>query len=75
MRRVRLPALLAALFLLAPASADAGAWSKGFGEVYAKVEGGAYVALRYVDPRTGESVDASYVGQRYALYAEAGLLP
>jgi hypothetical protein len=64
------------LTLLAPArAAEAGAWTKGFGEVYAKVDAGAYVALRYVDPRTGEAVDASYVGQRYGLYAEAGLLP
>lgn len=61
--------------LLLPATAQAGAWTKGFGEVYAKVDAGAYVALRYVDPRTGESIDASYVGQRYGLYAEAGLLP
>jgi hypothetical protein len=74
MRRALLTVAVAASLAL-PARAEAGAWTKGFGELYAKIDAGAYVALRYVDPRTGESVDASYVGQRYGLYAEAGLLP
>lgn len=64
-----------ALTLVAPASAAAGAWSREGGSVYAKVEAGAYVAGNYIDPRTEEPVTGRFVGQRYSLYAEVGLLP
>ena len=57
-------ALVLLALLAPPRAAQAGAWTWGFGEVYAKVDAGAHVALRYLDPRTGEAVDASYVGQR-----------
>lgn len=67
--------LLALALLLAPSLAEAGAWTKELGSVYAKADAGAYVAGSYVDPSQEEPVSGRYVGQRYSLYAEAGFLP
>lgn len=73
MKRASLVLLL--LLLAAPSTARAGAWSREGGSVYAKVEAGAYIADTYIDPRTEEPVEGRFVGQRYSLYAEVGLLP
>ena len=67
---------LLGLLLAAPSSAQAGAWSKNFGELYTKVGADFYKAARYVDPNTGEEVEGlDFFGQQYSLYAEVGVLP
>ena len=66
-------ALLAGLVGAAPA--QAGAWTRGFGEHYVKVGADSYVGLAWVDPETGEPVDARYFGEQISLYGEVGVLP
>lgn len=67
--------LLLLVLLLAPATAQAGAWTKGFGEYYSKVGADFYKGIQYVDPSTGEPGDADFFGQSYSLYGEFGVLP
>jgi hypothetical protein len=67
---------LLGLTLAAPSQAQAGAWSKNFGELYTKVGADFYKAARYVDPNTGLEVEGlDFFGQQYSLYAEVGVLP
>lgn len=72
MRRALVP--LGLLLLLAPATARAGAWTKGFGDFYAKIGHDWYGALRFVQT-DGTEVDARYVGAQHSVYAEVGILP
>ncbi len=72
---MRAASVVVLLALAAPMEAEAGAWSRDFGSAYAKLEGGVYIATDYVDPRTDEPVSGRFVGQRYSLYAEVGILP
>jgi hypothetical protein len=55
--------------------ARAGAWTRGAGEFYAKAGANVYSAYRFVAPGQSEPTDVRYLGQQYAVYAEAGLLP
>jgi hypothetical protein len=73
MRRLAFPLLVG--LVAAPCSAQAGAWSREFGSVYAKLEAGAYIATEYVDPSREEPVQGRFVGERTSLYAEVGVLP
>lgn len=53
--------------------AEAGAWTRAWGELYVKGGVDVYKALRFVLPGTSTPVDGSYFGQQASLYGEAGL--
>lgn len=64
---------LCAAWLAAPA--QAGAWTKDLGQVYAKAGGDVYAALRFQAPGEDEVSEGSYFGQQYGVYAEVGVSP
>ena len=56
--------------------AEAGAWTRSFGDHYVKLGADFYKAISYVDPATGEEVSGlDFFGQQYSLYGEVGVLP
>jgi len=62
--------------LAALPEAQAGAWTRSFGDHYVKVGADFYKSTSYVDPSTGEEISGlDFFGQQYSLYGEVGVLP
>ncbi|MGC6491929.1 MAG: hypothetical protein ACON5B_03740 [Myxococcota bacterium] len=54
--------------------AEAGPWTRGFGEHYVKLGSDTYLPFRFEDPVRGV-VDDTYVGELISAYGEVGLTP